>query len=290
MKPISSRSHSEWTLKYRICWCYIDTGLCKGVWSIFWPLPSFWGHAELILSWASSQGPARWDENPARTQLTPTLYWCGLIPLSPLKDLTKSEACAVSHHYDFVKQFIWWWVWWVIFFLLWSSSQQLWACFLGSPSWGGCAQIQFFLMQAIRLWICETFCETSVTSPLVTQSRSWVWKRQDSFCWPLCPHDLAAISCARLRGLQSPECQSAMWVCACGHNWVVRPMWSPWGRAGRRKVVGFFQQVSMGREGTPGQPLRYSQKESVSSCCSSIVEILCYCFREYLLCSFFKIS
>lgn len=48
MKPISYRNHSEWTLKYRWCWYYNAIGLCKGIWSIFWPLPSSWVQVEFI--------------------------------------------------------------------------------------------------------------------------------------------------------------------------------------------------------------------------------------------------
>lgn len=152
MKPISYRSHSVWTLIHGRCWYCIAIGLCKGLWSIF--LGTCWTN----LSWASSQGTAMWDENPARTQLPPTLYWgCGLIPLSPHKGLAKSEAYAVSHHYHFVKQFIWWWVWWFLFVFSEGHPNNSEPASLAVPVLVAVLKHIVFLMQDIRQWFCETF-------------------------------------------------------------------------------------------------------------------------------------
>lgn len=95
----------------------------------------------------------------------------------------------------------------VSFCLLWRSSQQLWACFLGSPSPGGCAQTHSFPdagHQAVVLWNIWTWLVGHQLHLLWwPRAGATCWQRQDSASWPLCPRDLAVTFCASLWGCRS---------------------------------------------------------------------------------------
>lgn len=170
MKPISYSSDSEWALiNIRDVGTTLPQASLRGSEVIFHALPSSWGHAELICleqALKAQQGGMKILQGLNYLLLfSEDMVW---FPFHLIRVLLDRSLCCIPplpfcKTINLVMGLI------VTFPLLWSSWQQVWACFFGSPSPGSCAQIPSFSdagQQAVFLWNIWTW--PSVASPLVT--------------------------------------------------------------------------------------------------------------------------